>query len=151
VRPPAPAAALLVLACVLAGCGGGGDSGTPEWQGRPEPRADGTVPVDDFVTFQQDVDERWERAPVLLAGEFVRLDERDAFRTTVDADAGPEAGGPATVTVTLDGLQDDSVAAERYVLRLRRDGETWILASATWGQRCRQGRGHQAFTPAACI
>jgi hypothetical protein len=148
VRPPAPAAALLVLTCGLAGCGGGGSS---EWQGRPEPRADGTVPVADFAAFQQDVDERWERAPVLLAGQFVRLDERDAVRTTVAADTGPEAAGPATVIVTLDGLLDDSVAAQRYVLRLRRDGETWVLASAAWSQRCRPGRGHRAFTPGACV
>jgi hypothetical protein len=102
------------------------------------------------VSLQDDVDERWERSPVLVAGEFVRLDERDVSRATVVADAGPEAGGPAIVTVTLDGLLDDSVAAERYVLRLRREGRTWTLESATWALRCQAGRGHQAFTPEPC-
>lgn len=145
-RRLAPAAVLLVLP--LAGCGGGG---TARWEGQPEPQADGSVPVAEFVAFQEDADERWERSAALVAGEFVRLDERGASRAVVDAVSGPEGGGPATVTVTLDGLQDDSVAAERYVLRLRRDGETWTLESATWGQRCQRGRGHQDFTPAPCL
>lgn len=133
-----------------AGCGGdGGDAGS--WEGRPDPQADGTVPVEEFVAFQEDADERWERSTALVAGEFLRLDETVASRTVVDADAGPEGGGPATVTVTLVGLLDDSVAARRYVLQLRRDGETWTLDSATWAQRCQQGRGHQDFTPEPCL
>lgn len=132
-----------------AGCGGGG--GTARWDGQPDPGADGTVPVEEFAAFQEGVDERWERSAALVAGEFVRLDERDASRTVVDANTGPEGGGPATVTVTLVGLQDDSVAAERYVLQLRRDGDAWSLESGTWAQRCQQGRGHQDFTPEPCV
>jgi hypothetical protein len=147
----APAAVLLALAFALAGCGGNGGDGDTVWVGQPELRTDGTVGVEDFASFQDEADARWERSPVLVAGEFLRLDESEAFRTSVDADAGPESSGPATVTVTLDGLQDDSVAAERYVLKLSREGETWKLESGTWAQRCQQGRGHQAFTPEPCI
>ena len=107
--------------------------------------------MDEYASFQDEVDARSERSLVLVAGEFLRLDESDAARTTVDADAGPESAGPATVTVTLDGLQDDSVAARRYVLQLSREGETWKLESGTWSQRCQQGRGHRDFSPADCV
>lgn len=150
-RQSAPAAVLVALLLAGAGCDGGEGGAPAAWDGRPQPAADGTVPVDGFASFQREVDARWERSPVLVAGEFLRLDEGDAFRTTVTATTGPEASGPGTVTVTLDGLQDDSVAAERYVLRFARDGETWVLESASWAQRCQPGRGHQAFTPEPCV
>lgn len=149
---PRGRAVVLLLALAVAGCGGDGDrAAEADWQGRPELQQGGTVPVTDFAAFQAEVEARWERSPALVAGAFLRLDERDASRTTVGADAGPESSGPATVTVTLEGLQDDSVAAQRYVLRLRREGETWRLQSASWAQRCQRGRGHQAFTAEPCL
>lgn len=148
-RRLASAAVLLAVVLALAGCGG--EDAPALWEERPELQPDGDIPVEEFASFQDEVDARWERSPVLLAGEFLRLDESDAFRTSVDADAGPEATGPATVTVTLDGLQDDSVAAERYVLELSRSDDAWALESATWAQRCQAGRGHQAFTPEPCV
>jgi hypothetical protein len=133
---------------LLAGCTG---TDSAAWDGPKRPyAADGTVSVAEFDSYARKVDKPWERSPVLLAGEFLRLDRTQAARTTVESRAPAEGAGSATVTVTLDGLQDDSVAAERYVLGLRRDGEDWRLTSAMWAEACQTGRGHEGFSTELC-
>jgi hypothetical protein len=143
VRVPATLAAVLALA----GC----SSGEPEWPGPEDLGADGSVPTEGFADYAADVDEHWERSPALVAAEFLRLDEQEAPETTIESDTGPEGGGPAKVTVTLDRLLDDSVQTRRYELELSRDGEAWRLDRATWTQRCRTNRGHQDFSPELCL
>jgi hypothetical protein len=57
----------------------------------------------------------------------------------------------ASVTVTRDGLADDSVRAVRYVIVLDRNGDgTWSVRSARRLQRCHLNRGHQDFSPQLC-
>ena len=141
------ATALVLLA---AGCGDNGESAA--WEGPERPfAADGTIPVEDFTAYADAVDERWERSTVLLAGEFLRLDRSQATGTTLESSAPGEGTETATVTASLSGLQDDSIAAERYVLGLHRSGEIWQLHSAMWTQSCRPGRGHEDFTPEPCV
>ena len=53
--------------------------------------------------------------------------------------------------MTLDGLFDDSVRAERWTLTFTPDGDVYELTAAEWAQRCQPGRGHQAFTPEPCV
>ena len=143
-------AVVVGLAVLAAGCGG--DSGSASWDGPQRPfAADGTVPVQDFNAYADDVDEPWERSPALLAGRFLRLDQSQATQTSIDATAQGEGTETATVSVTQRGLLDDSVAAERYVLGLQRNGDVWRLSSALWMQSCRPGRGHEEFSPADCV
>jgi len=132
----------------LAGCG---TSEGHTWSGPPEPAEDGTVAVEDFAAHQDDVEELWEGSPTMAAGEFLRLDERTAVRTTVAATASGEGAGPQTVVVTLDGLLDDSVRAERWTLLFEPEDDVYRLASARWVQRCHEGRGHQDFAVEACV
>ena len=62
-----------------------------------------------------------------------------------------EEGTSATATLTL-GLLDDSVRSQRYRLELsRREDGTWTIESASWAQRCHEGRGHQDFSPELCL
>jgi hypothetical protein len=143
-------AVVVCLAVLAAGCGGDGESAS--WDGPEKPFAgDGTVPVDDFNSYADDVDEPWEHSPALLAGRFLRLDQSQATQTSIDATAQGEGTETATVTVTQRGLLDDSVAAERYLLGLQRDGDVWRLSAAMWMQACRRGRGHAEFSPADCV
>jgi hypothetical protein len=147
VRPLAYAAFFLA-ALALAGCG---KSDTATWAGPPDPGSDGTVAVDEFSAYQRDVDERWEGSAAMAAAEFLRLDERTAATTTIEGRASAEGAGPETVTVTLDGLLDDSVRAERWTLTFEPDGENYVLTDATWAHRCQSGRGHQDFSPEPCV
>ena len=142
----------LLCALALAGCDGSSGDSELAWTGPSEPAADGTVAVDDFAAHQDGVDERWERSAALAAAEFLRLDERTAIRTTIDARAEPgEGGGPEVVVVTLDGLLDDSVRAERWTLDFDQKDDGYVLRRALREQRCQPGRGHQGFSPETCV
>ncbi|MGH7539941.1 MAG: hypothetical protein ACRELC_02975 [Gemmatimonadota bacterium] len=147
---PAAYAALSLTIIALAGCDGNGDADAPAWAGPPDPAEDGSASFEEFAAYQDDVDERWERAAETAAAEFVRLDESDVARVTIARAASGEGEGPQTVLVTLDGLFDDSVRAERWALLFEPEGETFTLTDARWAQRCQPGRGHQAFTAEPC-
>ncbi len=141
-------AAFLLSGLVLAGCGGSDES---SWAGPPDPATDGTVAVDDFAAYQEDVDEPWAGSAAMAAAEFLRLDERKAAETSIEGTASAEGAGPETVAVTLDGLFDDSIRTERWTLTFEPDGETYRLTDAKWAQRCQPGRGHQDFSPELCL
>lgn len=143
-------AAFAALTLTLAGCG---SDTTVElvWGGPPKPNAQGVVPTDGFAAFQTSVDEDWERSAAMAAAQFLRLDERTATRTTIDATASAEGTGPQTVVVTLDGLPDDSVRSERWTLGFDEQDGVYTLSSALREQRCRPGRGHEAYTPEPCV
>jgi hypothetical protein len=143
-------AALVASGLLAAGCGSDVDVELV-WGGPPKPGPGGAVSADGFATFQANVDERWEHSPAMAAGEFLRLDERKAVRTTIAANAGPEGGGPQTVVVTLDGLPDDSVQAERWTLAFEEADGVYTLTAALREVRCREGRGHQDFSAETCI
>jgi hypothetical protein len=144
-------AALAVAGLLLAGCGNDVDVELV-WGGPPDAEPGGAVSTQGFSGFQQEVEAEWERSPAMAAGIFLRLDERTAARTTIDAKAGPEGGGDQIVTVTLDGLADDSVRTERWTLGFeeQEDG-VYALTGALREFRCHEGRGHQDFAGEACV
>ena len=145
------ACAAVALALVAgAGCNGSGEDAAASWTGPPEPNAAGAVEVDEFVEYQESVEEEWEGSAAMAASEFLHLDQRTASTTTIQDQAGPEGTGPSKVTVVLDGLADDSVRSERWALEFSADAETYVLSKAAWAIRCQPGRGHQDYSPAAC-
>lgn len=145
-------AAVSLSLVALAGCDGNGDdNGDAAWTGPPEPAADGSVSVAEFAGYRDGVEERWEGSAELTAAEFLRLDERTAVRTTIAGEGVGEGAGPRTVTVTLDGLLDDSVRAERWTLVFEPDGESYRLETAVRTLRCHPGRGHPGFAPEPCV
>ena len=153
----------LVLALGMTACGGDDDDGdvaaTPTttatatgWSGPPRAADDGTIDVAAFEQRAVAVQEPWERAPLTVATEFLRPDEREPSAASIEVVVPPEGGETARVVATFDRLLDDSIRAQRYELELtkRADG-TWRLRSARYAQRCQLGRGHDDFTPAACL
>ena len=111
--------------------------------------AEGTLPVDDFNAYMDSVDEAWERDLAGVMDAFVEAGAGDAGSRSFQANS---SGDSATATLTLEGLMDDSVRAQRYELDLsRRADGTWKVESASWAQRCHEGRGHQDFSPELCL
>ena len=144
-------AALVFTGLLLAGCGSDVDVELV-WAGPPDPATGGAVSTDGFSGFQQEVDEDWERSPAMAAAVFLRLDERKAVRTTIDAKAGREGRGGQTVVVTLDGIPDDSVRSERWTLGFEEAADgVYALTGALRELRCHEGRGHQDFAGEVCL
>ena len=143
-------AASVLAALAIAGCGS--DVAVElVWGGPPEPGAGGVVSVDGFAAYQREVDEHWERSATMAAAEFLRLNERTAVRTTIDGKASAEGTGPQSVVVTLDGLLDDSIRAERWTLGFDETDGVYTLTAALREQRCQPGRGHQDFSADECV
>jgi hypothetical protein len=150
VRIASYAAVLLVAGLLAAGCA---DDGSEEasWPGPPTPAEDGSVDVGEFADYQESVDEPWERSAETAAAEFLRLDERTAIRTTIEGRSEAEVPSPRAVTVTFDGLLDDSVRAERWILLFELANGTTRLTSAIRTLACNPGRGHEDFTAEPCL
>ena len=121
------------------------------WSGPPPPDESGHVPVERFNRFlSRHAD--LARSPVRATIEFVRLKDPTALTTTVRSQASRLENPPEVrVTLTEDGLPDDSIRAVRYVLDFERHGRRWELESARRTQRCQPGRGHQRFSPKPCV
>ena len=109
----------------------------------------GVMPVDAFNARAEKVDEPWERDLAKVTEEFLALEpQENSTRSFQSSSNGDSAGA----TLVIDGLGDDSVRARRYELTFtRRDDGTWKVESATWTQRCHEGRGHQDFSPEPCL
>ena len=55
------------------------------------------------------------------------------------------------VTVTHDGLFDDSIAATRMRIIVKYENGQWVKGEISQTQRCWPGRGHQDFSTEFCI
>jgi hypothetical protein len=112
--------------------------------------ADGTLSVDEFNAYTESIDQPWERDLSALTDAFVEAGAGDPVERSFQSTTRDE-GASATVSLT-NGLLDDSVRSQRYELELsRRDDGTWTIDSASWAQRCHEGRGHQGFSPEPCV
>ena len=109
----------------------------------------GMLPVAGFNASAESVDEPWERDLAATTEEFLALGEQEHSTRSFQATS---SGDSASASLVIDGLGDDSVRARTYELAFtRRDDGTWRIESATWTQRCQQGRGHQDFTTEPCL
>lgn len=123
------------------------------WEGPPMPvEGSGQISVAEFNDFVEVSRSGWSRSPRRAAFEFLRLDDPEASTTTIVMETNPEGVEQAVVTVTLEGLLDDSVGAVQYVLVFEQvEGGTYLLVSARWTQQCAPGRGHREFSAEPCV
>jgi hypothetical protein len=160
-RIAGPALLILVAIVLAAGCGYGDDDGE-EQESRPQAQAvprvpepeDGTgsLAADEFNDFVDKTRPAFATSALRTAIEFAHAGAGQAATTSVVVFEGPEGSADeATVTVTREGLADDSTRALRYLIVLERaDDESWRLRSARRTQRCQPGRGSQAFSTKLC-
>ena len=55
------------------------------------------------------------------------------------------------VTITYDGLFDDSIRATRIKATIAYQDDQWIVRESSETQKCWPGRGHQEFSTEFCI
>jgi hypothetical protein len=136
-----------IAALAAAGCG---SSDEDVWGGPPGGEADGTVAVDGFAAYQESVDERWEDSTVLVAAQFLDIGARDATTKSIRAESPTGDLDTNTVSVELEGLLDEAVRAERWMLRFEPLGSGFRLVSAQLVRSCQPGHGHEDFSADAC-
>ena len=147
-------AALFFSTLALAGCdgsneGGNGNQGT--WTVDNLVDIDDATLVTEFNAYAASVDEPWERTPVTVVTEMLRLDSSDNPNVSVVSEAPAEAAQEASVAVTHSRLLDDSVEATRNDVLLKRDGDVWRVEEVTTSHSCKPGRGHQDFSTDLCV
>jgi hypothetical protein len=122
------------------------------WNDSPDGGPDGTVAVDRFNALLETHQPDWQGSPVDVAVVFSHLTP-DATSEHADLATSEviESSTRERVQVTLTGIGDDSIAAERYGVELVRGDLGWRLQSAQWSQRCQPRRGHQDFTTELCV
>ena len=109
----------------------------------------GTLPVAAFNARAERVDEPWERDLAALTLEFLALGDPESSTRSFNSTS---SGDSANATLLVDGLGDDSVRARSYELTFERRADgTWRIVTASWAQRCHEGRGHQDFSPEPCV
>lgn len=95
--------------------------------------------------------EAWVKEPAqIIARTFGGFSE---VRSQTVEFVAPTADGADTLTVTItsDGLMDDSVRGEKFRLGLKADQQgVWRFTSASKSWRCQPGRGSQSFTTVKC-
>lgn len=144
---------LLLVVLALTACMGddGGDQAAPTIPAEP-PRAVDPGPAMRFVNASAArARNGWAQSPINTAARFLSVVGLDARVSAITVPSA-ELGRRAVVTITQEGLLDDSVRAVRYrlVLRRRADG-TWRIFSAVRTQRCWAGRGHEDFSDELCV
>jgi hypothetical protein len=122
------------------------------WNDSPDAGANGTVAVDRFNSLLDAQTPAWQDSPVDVAVVFSHfaIDARTE-RGTLSTTEAVESSTHERVQVTLTGLGDDSIAAERYDVALVRGALGWRPESVKWTQRCQPRRGHQDFTTELCV
>lgn len=55
------------------------------------------------------------------------------------------------VTITYDGLKDDSIRASQITSIITYQEGEWVVGEMTQTQKCQPGRGHQYFSAELCI
>ena len=112
----------------------------------------GTVNVAPFNEYLLAASVPVNRSPCDAARVLLHLDRPRQEGETVSVAVDPEGAANATVTVTIEHLADDSIAAVRYAMRFEDFGDDAIrLAAGSWSQRCQPGRGHQDFATELCV
>ncbi|MGH9838946.1 MAG: hypothetical protein ACREEM_09190 [Blastocatellia bacterium] len=89
----------------------------------------------------------------LLAVAMRFAGKTEEARTTIIevAKKSAEDAGSATVVITIEGLLDDSVRAEKYKLEMIRTEEGWWRVERAYKARtCWPGRGHADYSSAPC-
>ncbi len=93
----------------------------------------------------------WVKSPMQvlarLAGDFNEMKSRMIQLNSPSS----ENSDSIMVTVTNDGLMDDSVRSEKYVYKLEKTSRgVWKVTSAQKSWKCQPNRGHQDFSAVPC-
>ncbi len=94
--------------------------------------------------------EKWTSDPVAVSLRFTGPFE-GLTQTIERKNVSAESPDKTAVTITNEGLLDDSVMGEKFFLKLKRAEQgAWLIESAAKTVKCWPGRGHQDYSNKPC-
>jgi hypothetical protein len=91
--------------------------------------------------------ESWTVDPVLITRELFRFDDLER-KTIIEFEN--EAVDKVTVTLTQEGLSDDSVDGEKRIIDFEKVNGLWTIKQIRLGFKCWQNRGHTNYSGQPC-
>ncbi len=91
--------------------------------------------------------ENWINDPVLITRELFR--SHDPERKKI-IDFERKTINIATVTLTLEGLSDDSVDGEKRIIEFEKNNGSWTIKRVRIGFKCWRNRGHANYSGGLC-
>ncbi|MCD4687850.1 MAG: hypothetical protein K8R55_00785 [Desulfuromonadaceae bacterium] len=100
--------------------------------------------------------EAWPHHPVAVSLLFIGQQEggkpQIGHQEEIRMQSRAEAFEDAVVTVERFSFMDDSIAGDKFIIRLQKqDDGGWLIESARFGQKCWEGRGHQNYSKEYCL
>jgi hypothetical protein len=89
----------------------------------------------------------WADDPILITRELFRIDGSER-KTTIDFES--STVDRATVTLTQEGLSDDSVDGEKRIIEFEKVNDSWTIKQIRVGVKCWKSRGHTNYSGHPC-
>lgn len=108
-------------------------------------------PLNQQIYDGRKTDAAWIKDPYHIAVKLAGVFEETRTRTIEMRVPKIEGSSTMTITITDDGIADDSTRSMRYRIELAQDeGGIWSLITAGRSWKCQAGRGSQTFTTERC-
>ncbi len=92
--------------------------------------------------------ERWTDDPILITRELFRIDDPER-KTIIDFET--KTVDNVTVTLTQEGLSDDSVDGEKRIIEFKKVNDSWTITQIRLGFKCWKSRGgHTNYSGDIC-
>jgi len=101
----------------------------------------------DRITEWKTRGEEWTNDPILITRELFRSDAPER-KTIITFES--KAFDRVTVTLTQEGLSDDSVDGEKRIIEFEEINNSWTIRQIRLGFKCWKSRGHTNYSGDLC-
>ena len=106
-----------------------------------------TKEYNDRIALATSTGEHWANDPILITRELFRS---DGYERKIIIDFESSAAHKATITLTQEDLNDDSVDGEKRIIEFEKVNSTWSIKEIRVGVKCWESRGHADYSGEPC-
>jgi hypothetical protein len=91
--------------------------------------------------------EQWTVDPILIVRELFKSDD---FERKIIIDFEGKSKDEIVITLTREGLEDDSVDGEKRIIEFEKENNLWTIRTIKLGFKCWKSRGHTNYSGDLC-